>query len=559
MKRKLRSNFERGSSLWAVRRAQWKALGISDEDMEKPKIAIVNSSSELAICFSHLDGVAEEMKKAIRAAGGLPFEVRTAAPADFITSAGGRGRYILPSRDLIANDIEVAVEGAQLDGMVLLASCDKTTPGQIMAAGRLNIPSIVAICGYQGSGEYKGHHVDIEDVFLTAGHVLAGKTPIEELEAMADVAISTPGVCAGMGTANSMHIVTEALGMALPGSAPVRANSEKMFEMVRRTGERIVQMVWDDLKPRDILSPGSFANAVAAVLSVAGSINCTKHLQAIAEESDVDVDVYKLLEELADKVPVLTAVRPIGNVSTEEFEDAGGAQGIMKNLEPILRGEAMTVTGAGVAENLKGLMGPDGDAIRPFDRPYSSKPPIVLVRGSLCPDGGLVKLGLVEGRVLQFTGTAHVFERPEHALDAVRDRGVHAGEVVVLRNLGVKGAPGMGMASRVVFALDGAGLGADVAVVTDGQLSGLVNKGLVIGEVTPETAEGGPLALVKDGDEIAIDIENRTCDLNVPPEELEKRRSQLGELLPKDDRGWLSIYQRTVRPLAKGATLLREG
>ena len=266
MKRKLRSNFPRGSYLWSVRAAQWRALGIPEEDLEKPKIAIVNSSSELAICYSHLDGVAAQLKSAIRAVGGLPFEIRTAAPSDFITGAGARGAYILSARDLIPNDIEVAVEGAQLDGMVCLASCDKTVPGQLMAAARLNIPTLVVACGYQASGEYQGKHVDIEDVFVASMHALTGKLSQEDLIGMSRNAIRSPGVCSGLGTANSMHIVCEALGMALPGSTPIAANSPKMMDYVQQAGARIVQMVWDDLKPRDILTRGAFANAVRAML-----------------------------------------------------------------------------------------------------------------------------------------------------------------------------------------------------------------------------------------------------------------------------------------------------
>ena len=332
MVKKLRSNFPHGSSPWAVRRAQWRALGISEADMEKPKIAIVNTSSDLAICFSHLDGIAAEFKKTIREAGALPFEVRTAAPSDFITSPGRCGGYILSARDLIVNDIEVAVEGAQLDGIICLASCDKTIPGQMMAAARLNIPSIIAICGYQPSGEYEGEHVDIEDVFLTAGHVLAGRVTAEKLEGMADNAIRGPGVCSGMGTANSMHIACEALGMSLAGSAPVAANSDKMFADIKAAGARIVDMVQEDLKPRDIMTPEAFANAASAVLGVSGSINCVKHLQATAIEAQSDVDVYALFDEFSDSVPVLAAVRPNGSDSIEAFEAAGGAAALMKRL-----------------------------------------------------------------------------------------------------------------------------------------------------------------------------------------------------------------------------------
>lgn len=555
MTRKLRSNFERGTSRWAVRRAQWRALGLTDEDMEKPKIAVVNSSSELAICFSHLDGVAAEVKDAIRAAGGVPFEVRTAAPSDFITSAGARGGYILSARDLIANDIEVAVEGAQLDGMICLASCDKTTPGQIMAAGRLNIPTIVAICGYQPSGEYKGKHVDIEDVFLTAGHTLMGKVSVEDLEGMSDNAIRGPGVCSGMGTANSMHIVSEALGMSLPGHAPVRANSAEMFEFVRQAGTRIVEMVWEDLKPRQILTAGAFGNAVMAVLAVSGSINAIKHLQAMAIEAGCDVDVYKLFEDNASRIPVLSAVRPIGDYSIEDFEEAGGARALMKQLEGFVNQEAMTVSGRTAGENIRDAVVENDDAIRPVTNPFSTKPAIAIVRGSLAPEGAVVKLGLVEDRAMTFNGPAIIFDSADEAMEAVRNGQVISGQVVILRGLGVKGGPGMATASRVVFAIDGAGLETDVALVTDGQMSGLVNKGMVICEVSPEAAGGGPLMLVEDGDPIAIDLERRTVDLAIPDQEMAARLERLGHPALPASSGWLSIYQRTVQPLNKGAVI----
>src|SRR5882672_6673870 len=351
MKRRLRSNLDPGWPREAVRRAQWTALGLTDADMQKPKIAVVNSSSELAICFSHLDGVAKVVKEAVRAAGGLPFEIRTAAPSDFIISAGGSG-YILASRDLVVNDMEIAIQGAQLDGMVCLSSCDKTPPAHLMAAGRFNVPSILVMCGYQPSGHFEGKHVDIEDVFLGSVQAMFGKLSKETLRGMCDHAIGGPGVCSGMGTANSMHIVCEALGMALPGSAPVLANSPKMFDFARRAGRRIVEMVLEDLKPRDILSPGSFENAAAAVLAVSGSINCIKHLQATAIEAGVDVDVFQLFNDLGEKVPVLSAVAPNGADTIEAFEAAGGARALLKQLEPLLDLHAKTVTGRTVGENL---------------------------------------------------------------------------------------------------------------------------------------------------------------------------------------------------------------
>jgi len=555
----LRSNLEEGTSRWATRRAQWRALGLTDADMIKPKIAIVNSSSALAICFSHLDEIARQAKRAIERAGGIAFEVRTAAPSDFITSAGHRGGYILSARDLIASDIEVAVEGALLDGMLCLASCDKTAPGQLMAAARLNIPTIIVACGYQPSGSYGGRHCDIEDVFAAAGHVANGQLDPAELTAMSENAILGPGVCPGVGTANTMHMACEALGMALPGSTPVRANSTPMWAAVEQAAERIVAMVGENLRPRDILTPPAFANAVMTVLSVSGSINSVKHLQAVAAEAESDVDVYGLFERLADEVPLLTAIRPNGERPVEDLEDAGGARAVMKQLEGMLHTGALTVTGGTLGQNLAGVTIADGEIIRPVGRALGRRPTIVLIRGSLAPAGGIVKLAVADDRHLEFTGPAAVYDSPAAALEAVRAGAVHAGDVVVLRGQGPTGSPGMGMASQLVFAVDGAGLTGKVALVTDGQLSGLVNRGIVVGEVSPEAAAGGPLALVRPGDQIRIDVLGRVADLDVGPDELDRRRATLAPPPPSGEKGWLSIYQRLVRPLPEGAVLMPGG
>ncbi len=551
MTRELRSNKVNNP----MRRAQWLALGISDEDMNKPKIAVVNSSSELAICFSHLDGIAAVVKDAVRKAGGLPFEIRTIAPSDFIINSGRGGNYILPSRDLLTNDIEVAVEGAQLDGMICLASCDKTLPGQVMAAARLDIPTIIVICGYQQSGEAGGAHCDIEDVFLASAHAAMGSITSDQLRDMSANAIRSPGVCSGLGTANTMHSVCEALGMCLPGAAPVRANSEKMFEYARRSGTRIVEMIWEDLRPRAILTPGTFANAVAMVLAISGSINAMKHLQAIAVEGQVDVDIYKLFDELGERVPVLCAIRPNGDYPIEAFEDAGGARAVLKQLEPLLDTAAMTVTGRSVASNLADVRVRDQEIIRPLNRPYSHQPAIVLVRGTL--GRGVVKIGLRhEGRPTRLRGPSKVFEDRQPALEAIRTGKIQAGDVLVLRGDGVKGGPGMGGAANMaVFALDGVGLALQVAVVTDGQMSGLANKGLVVAEVEPEGGVVGPLSVIQDGDIVSIDLERRSLDLEVAEAELETRFTN-AHAVAKPARGWLSIYRRTALPLSQGAALV---
>ena len=558
MNRPLRSNLEPGSPREAARRAQWKALGLSDEDMLKPKIAVVNSSSELAICFSHLDGIARLVKEAVRAAGGLPFEIRTAAPSDFIIGAGGGGGYILAARDLIVNDMEIAVEGAQLDGMLCLSSCDKTPPAHLMAAGRFNIPTILVIGGYQPSGEYLGKRVDIEDVFMGSVQASYGKMSRETLLGLCNNAIRGPGVCAGMATANSMHIVCEALGMALPGSAPVLANSPRMIAKARESGQRIVEMVREDLKPRDILCVGAFRNAVAAVLSVSGSINCIKHLQATAVEAGVDVDVFALFNELGAQVPVLSAVRPNGSDSIEDFEAAGGARALLKQLGPLLDQDVLTATGRTLRENLADAVVHDEQVIRPLERPFSRQQPITILHGSLAPESAIVKLGLRdEGRQARFSGPASVFDDCAAAMQAIGRGEVQPGHVLVVRGMGPKGGPGMaGPASSVVFALDAAGLQNSVAFVSDGQLSGLCNKGLTVAEVSPEAAVGGPLALVQNGDVIHIDVDAHILDLQVSAQEMAARRVRRGERpLPKST-GYLSIYQRSVQPMSTGAVLI---
>ncbi|GAB3029136.1 dihydroxy-acid dehydratase [Parafrigoribacterium mesophilum] len=552
----LRSNFVPGTPRWATRRTQWRQLGLTDEDLTKPKIAIVNSSSKLAPCFSHLDPIAAAVKESIRLAGGVGIEIRTVAPTDFIMTAGGSGGYILSGRDLVSMDIEAAVEGAQLDGMVCLASCDKTTPGQLMAAARLNVPTLIISCGYQSSGFMaNGDSVDIEEVFLKAGHVKSGRVTFEQLCDMSDRAITSPGVCTGMGTANSMHVVAEALGMTLSASTPTAANSAAMWSAVERSGAAIVEAVLADRRPRDIMTPDAFDNAAKAVLAISGSINCIKHLAAIARETEADVDVYRLFESAAATIRPLSAVRPNGDTTIEQFDAAGGAAAVLKQLLPSLNSQVLTVTGENLGERLDHIVVADDEVIRPMDRPMGTMATIVVIRGSLAPESAIVKLSVTEERELRFTGTARTFGDPASALTAIEGGGIVPGDVLVLRGLGPVGTPGMGMASNVVFALNGAGLTESVAVVTDGQLSGLVNKGIVVGEVSPEGALDGPLGLVHDGDTIAIDVTARTVDLLVPFDELSARRDSRLVAEPKRTAGWLAAYAGAAEPLQKGATV----
>lgn len=551
----LRSNFAEGTSRWAVRRAQWLALGLTDEDMVKPKIAIVNSSSDLGICFSHLDAIVPVLKAAIRAAGGVGFEVRTTAPVDFVTSAGAGGRYVLPSRDLIVNDIETAVEGALLDGMICLASCDKTTPAQIMAAVRMNLPTIVVPCGYQRNAAHEDGGDDIEDVFLYAGHTALGRETVDELRDRSQAAIRGPGVCVGLGTANSMHIAAEALGMTLSGTTPLRANGTTMWDAVHHAGRQIITLVEKDIRPRSIVTEGAVANAVSAMLAIGGSINSVKHLQAICMEAELDVDVWGMFEKLADRVPVVCSVRPNGPHLIEDLDDAGGTLGVLTQLRTLLDLDAQTVNNEPLHALLDKARSPDDTVIRSVNDPYTRDPSIVIVRGSLTTDGAIVKLPVDGKPSPRFVGPAKVFASREGGLAALSAGQIDPGDVLVLRGIGVQGGPGMGMASALVFALDGAGLGDRCAVVTDGQLSGLVNKGIVVGEVNPEAATGGPIGKVRDGDRIEIDLDKRTVDLLVDPDELAERPDFIPDRTFRSPNGWLTQYAACAGPLSCGAAL----
>jgi dihydroxy-acid dehydratase len=549
--RNYRSNFQPGTTRWAVRRAQWRALGLSDADMLKPKVAVVNSSSDLSICFSHLDAVADLVKEGVRSAGGIAFEVKTTAPSDFITGAGRGGRYLMPARDLIVNDIEVAVEGAVLDGMVCLSSCDKTAPAHLMAAARLDIPSLLVIGGYQACGHLKDETIDIEDVFESVGELATGNITTKDIENMCEVAVLSPGVCAGMGTANTMHIMAEALGMTLPGAAPVAAQSEKMREYARAAGRRIVELIDEDLRPSHILTKNAFRNAAAVGLAVSGSINLLRHLQGVASEGGIDVDIYQLIDEMGAKVPLLAAVKPNGPGRIEQLERAGGARAVMKRLEPLLDTSAMTVNGRTIGENLASVR-VDDPFLGTLDKPIALGPSIAILRGSLAPVGSIIKLGT--GKAATFRGPARVFDSQEGAMNALADGIIRGGDVVVLRNLGARGGPGVASASWFVAAVNGADLGAEIAVVTDGQLSGL-NRGFTIGQVLPEAADGGPIAFIRNDDTIFIDVAARRIELEVDADELARRRASTPPFRNQERKGWLAIYQDRVRPLSEGGTL----
>lgn len=547
----LRSNFERGSTRWAVRRSQWRAMGIQEEDFTKPKIAVVNSSSTLSVCYAHLDEISLLVRDAIRKAGGLPFEIRTAAPSDFITSAGLKGRYLLSARDLMVNDIEVMVEGACLDGMVLLSSCDKTTPAHLMAAVRLNVPSIVVPCGYQLGGQCGGRQVDIEEVYKAVGTAATGKMTVDELQTWTDIAIQGPGVCAGLATANSMHVMAEALGMAQSGSTPIRAASEKQKQYACTAGRIILEMISANRTPRSIVTAAALRNAIRVAIAIGASVNCVRHLAAVAQEAELGLDVVALFEELGKDLPQITQIKPNGPDRMEDFERAGGTRAVQSRLRERLETEVLTVSGQTLSTLLDGQFLVDASVIRSLQEPVHGEPGLVILRGNIAPEGAIVKLSAVPLDRRQFEGQARIFEEEDDAIRELANGGIHPGEVVVLRNMGPRGGPGTVFACSFMAALVGAGLGDEVAVITDGELSGL-NRGITVGQVMPEAACGGPLAVLEEGDIVRIDLDARRIDTDANlAERLVGWKPAKRELKP----GWLAIYSEVVQPIQDGAVL----
>ncbi|GAA3527501.1 dihydroxy-acid dehydratase [Amycolatopsis ultiminotia] len=547
----LRSEFTPGSTRWAVRRAQWTALGLSPEEQRRPKIAVVNTSSKLGICFSHLDGIAELVAEAIREAGGLPFEIRTTAPLDFVTSAGRKARYLMPTRDLIVNDVEAAVEGAVLDGMVCLSSCDKTTPAHLMASARLDIPSIIVPGGYQLGGEYRGCSVDIDTVYESVGAVQAGTMSAGQLGELADSAIKGPGVCAGLATANTMHVLAEALGMTLPGAAPIRADSERMRGLAAEAGRRIVGMVHEGLTARKVLTVDAIENGIRVAMALGGSVNCVRHLAAVANEADLDLDVIGLFERLGRDTTQLAAIRPNGADQVWDLERVGGVRAVLRTMLPLLHRDALTVTGRTLAEHAADAPEADGAVLHRLDDPVRSEPGLLILRGSLAPDGAVVKVAGAGNARRCFTGPAEVFAGEDAAIAALGTGGITEGSVIVLHGMGPRGGPGTVFAASFVAALNGAGLGGKIAVVTDGELSGL-NQGLVVGQVMPEAADGGPLAGVRTGDTITIDLDARV--LATDPA---RDGAPVTSGRPGQERGWLGQYAALVGPVQQSAVLRR--
>lgn len=556
MNHKLRSNFEEGSTRWAVRRAQWIAMGIPEADFEKPKIAIINSSSGLSVCYQHLDEMSVLAQLAVKEAGGLAFEINTIAPSDFVTSAGKKARYLMPTRDLMVNDIEVMMEGSVLDGMILLSSCDKTTPAHIMAAARLNVPAIVVPCGYQLGGNCNGKAVDIEEVYKGVGTLLTGKMTLDDMKDWTRCAIQGPGVCAGLATANSMHCMAEALGMALPQTTPVRAGSDRLKQIIRTAGAKIMELVEQDLRPRDILTKEAFQNAVRVAISIGCSVNTVRHLAAISVEAELDLDIVKMFEEESAGFSLITQIRPNGPDRIEDLDRAGGTNAVMHRLQSQLNTGVLTVQNTTLSAILSKETVIDEKIIRKTTDPFRKEPGLVIIRGNVAPSGAIVKLSGIDGANRIFKGPARVYEEEDLAMQELAKGNIVKGDIVVLRMMGPVGGPGTVFACSFMAALSGAGLADTVAVVTDGELSGL-NKGITIGQVMPEAACGGPLAIIEEGDSILIDLDNRKIDLQIPEAEYQNRMRNWQPKQRKLENNWLKFYADNVMPIEQGAVFGR--
>ena len=568
----LRSNLPATSALAITRHAHFRALGIPPEDWTKPKVAIVNTSSELAACYSHLDEIARVLKGELRAVGLLPFEIRTAAPSDFITSAGRAGRYILPSRDLIVDDIEVAVEGAKLDAMICLSSCDKTTPGQLMAAARLNLPTIVLACGYQPSGDYAGARVDIEDAFESVGRFATRQIDLAQLTGLCDNAIRGPGVCSGMGTANSMHVAAEALGMALPSTTPVLANGPAMWRAAEQCAHRIVDMVWEDLKPSDILTRKAFENCIVVNSAIGGSTNAPIHINALARHIGVELSIDDW-QKYGHDIPLLVNMQPAGFYLGEEFHRAGGVPSVVRELmqHNRIHEDALTVNGKTMGENCREAPKPDGDVIWSYDKPLVKDAGFLVLRGNLF-DSAIMKTSVISKEFRDrylvnpkdpnaFEGRAIVFEGPEDYHHRIDDPSLEIDEhcMLFIRGAGPIGYPGgaevvnmqppAALIKRGILALP---------CIGDGRQSGTSGSPSIL-NASPEAAADGGLAILKTGDRVRIDLNKGTADILIPEEELKRRQAELkakgGFPYPAHQTPWQELYRATVGQHATGACL----
>jgi dihydroxy-acid dehydratase len=537
----------------APHRALLKALGIADSDLTKPFIGVVNSFTNIVPGHAHLNQVADAVKAGVISAGGVPFEFNTIGICDGIAMGHSGMRYSLPSRELIADSVEVMVQAHRFDGIVMISTCDKITPGMLMAAARLNIPAIMVTGGPMLSGVYKGKKVGTDSMFEAIGKVAAGKMSEEELKCLEDVACPTCGSCNGMFTANTMACVTEALGMSLPGCATPVAVSAERLRIAKATGERVVGLVKEDLKPRDILSSDSFENAIMVDMALGGSTNTVLHVTAIANEAEVDLPL-SLFDKLSKRVPHICSMIPSGPYDMKDLDEAGGIPAVMKQLSDALHLNALTVTGKTVKENIASAVVLNPEVIRPMDKPVHKEGGIAVLTGNLAPDGAVVKAAGISANMMVHQGPAKTFDSEEDAMKAILNKKIQKGDIVVIRYEGPKGGPGMREMLTPTASIAGMGLSESVALITDGRFSG-ATRGPCIGHVSPEAATGGLIGLLKDGDIIEIDVPKRRLNVKLSDEELAKRAKSWTAKEPNVKTGYLVRYSQMVEPAHKGSIL----
>ena len=537
----------------APARAMLRAVGMTDDDWDKAQVGVASSWNEVTPCNLPLDRLAKDAKRGVREAGGFPMEFTTIAVSDGISMGHEGMRASLVSREVIADSVELVVHAERLDAAVLLAGCDKSLPGMLMAAARLDVPSVFLYGGSILPGHLEdGTAVTIQDVFEAVGACAIGKITRERLGEIERAACPSEGSCGGMFTANTMAAAAEALGMALPGSASPPAPDRRRTDYAVRSGTAVMDLVRREITARRILTKSAFENAIAVVMALGGSTNAVLHLLAIAHEARVELGLDDF-DRIGRKVPHLADVKPFGRYVMTDVDLVGGVPVVMRHLldAGLIDGDALTVTGRTVEENLYDVgRQPDGEVLRPLDRPIHATGGLSILRGTLAPDGAVVKTAGMDALV--FEGTARVFDGESAAMAYVTGGEARKGDVLVVRWEGPRGGPGMREMLAVTAAVKGAGLGSDVALLTDGRFSG-ATFGLCVGHVAPEAADCGPIALVRDGDRIVLDVPNRRLDLLVDDDELQRRRSEWKPLPPRYDRGALAKYARLVSSAAQGA------
>ena len=543
----------------APHRSLLRATGVvqSDADFDKPFIAVANSFVQIVPGHAHLDVVGKKVREAVRAAGGVPFEFNTIGVDDGIAMGHVGMKYSLASRELIADCVETMLRAHCFDGVVCIPNCDKIVPGMMMAAARVNIPAVFVSGGPMNAGKTKaGEAIDLATVFEGVGKVSAGKMSLAQLQELEENACPTCGSCSGMFTANSMNCLCEALGLALPGNGSILATDGRRDRLFKAAGEAIVNLVEKNIRPSDILTPKAFENALALDVAMGGSTNTVLHTLAVAIEAGCPIDLPKL-NEISARVPHVCKVAPAGKYHMEDVDRAGGISAILKTIAAkpgTLHLEQMTVTGQTLGTNIGDAVVKDADVIRPLDKAYSQTGGLAVLFGNLAPGGAVLKTGAVAPSMHKFRGPAVIFESEESAAQGVLDGKVKAGDVVVIRYEGPRGGPGMQEMLAPTANIMGRGLGESVALITDGRFSG-ATRGACIGHVSPEAAAGGPIALVREGDTVAIDIPARKLELDVPEAELAKRRAAWRRPAPKIDYGYLARYASMVTSADTGAVL----